>query len=205
MQTIFLNSNNEALDLDSFEEKMIQICNEHRKEDRALAFAFILYDFENPHVLKILNDRDYWLALNAISGKYLTIFSLNYNEKKWQQWEDSRHIEMTTNISTIQNPSEGAKVLIEKYFGNVEIRYPAILFFQVDNKSVIDSLLIDLKEEYIQLAFLELKEYITHAVISLKRITPENKKNIHEIFNCLANEIKHVKTIRNVYTVLQNE
>ena len=53
MQTIFLNSNNDALDLDSFEEKMIQICNEHRKEDMALAFAFILYVFVNPHVLQI--------------------------------------------------------------------------------------------------------------------------------------------------------
>jgi len=31
-----------------------------------LAFAFILYDFENPQISKVFNDPDYWLNLNAI-------------------------------------------------------------------------------------------------------------------------------------------
>ena len=78
MYTIYQNTTNEGYDINSFTECMISICNEHKKANRVLAFAFILYDFENPHLWKVLNDQVYWLALNEISGKYLTVFSLNY-------------------------------------------------------------------------------------------------------------------------------
>ena len=118
---------------------MIHICNQHRKKNRALAFAFILYDFENPHLWKILNDREYWLALNRISGEYLTVFSLNYKEKRWPR---SGYTHMLLNVPVNFNPSIGTNELIEKYFGKtIQMRYPAILFFQVDNEKVIDSLL----------------------------------------------------------------
>ena len=52
---------------DAFSQSIIDICEQHRKEKRALAFAFILYDFENPQIFKILDDRNYWNALNTIS------------------------------------------------------------------------------------------------------------------------------------------
>lgn len=80
MHPIYQNSTNKEFSLKSFSERMVDICNKHRKENRAMAFAFILYDLQNPQVSKILNDREYWLALNDISGKYLTIFSLNYQK-----------------------------------------------------------------------------------------------------------------------------
>ena len=78
MYKIFLNSKNEALSFNSFKDKMIEICNSHREKNKALAFAFILYDFENPQISKVLNDEEYWLALNKISGEYLSVFSINY-------------------------------------------------------------------------------------------------------------------------------
>ncbi len=193
MYPIFMHENTggEGLDFDSFSERMINICNEHRGADRALAFAFILCDFGNPQIWKILSDEEYWRALNEISGEYLTVFSLNYNPTK----NRARNIEYRdlARISTNYNPRVATNTLIQKYFGEIKVNYPAILFFQVNNDSVIDSLLIDLKEQEIEKAFLELKNYLTRAVSALERIAPENKQNIGEVFNCLEEEVKFVR------------
>lgn len=210
MYTIYQNSNDEGHNLDSFRDKMIQICNQHRKENRALAFAFILYDFENPHLWKILNDREYWLALNRISGEYLTVFSLNYKEKRRPRSRQSfdsgsKVIQMLVNVPVSYNPSIGTNELIKKYFGEtIEVKYPAILFFQVDNDKVIDSLLIELKEDSIEPAFNELKGFIRSAVDALKLISKDNRGNIHEVFDCLERNVESKKTTRNVKRVFKN-
>lgn len=62
---------------DEFESDFLRICETHREEGRALAFAFILYDFTSPQVAKVLRDQDYWNALDQLSGKYLTVFSFH--------------------------------------------------------------------------------------------------------------------------------
>lgn len=204
MYSIYMHENagNEGLDFESFSKKMVEICNEHKQSNRALAFGFIICDFNNPQIWKILNDREYWLALNEISGKYLSVFSLNYNttQKKTNIYE----VRFLTSISTNHKPHVVTNTLIQKYFKEVEVNYPAILFFQVDNNSVIDSLLIDLKEQEIEKAFLELENYLISAVSALEKITPENRQNIREVFNCLEAEVKSLRTARKIKRIVQN-
>jgi hypothetical protein len=206
MYTIYQNSTDEGHNLESFQDEMIKICNNHREENRALAFAFILYDFENPQIRKVLNDTDYWQALNSISGNYLTVFSLNYRKEDNIDFSnyEFKGMQMLIEIPTIYNPSEGTNLLIERYFGNnINVRYPAVLFFQVDNNSVIDSLLIDLNERYIELAFEELKEYITSSVEALKKILPEYTRNNREIFDCLERNVETTRNLRKIKRVIR--
>lgn len=184
MFTIYQNTGNEGHDFESFKERLIQICNDHRQTGRALAFAFILYDFENPHLWKVLNDAEYWLALNQISGSYLTVFSIYYSPEK-----QKNTFQFLTKISTNYNPRVATNKLIQRYFKGTRVNYPAILFFQVDKDKVIDSLLIDLKAQEIEKGFLELRDFFNRAVLALKRISPENKQNLKEIFDCLENEV----------------
>jgi hypothetical protein len=194
----------EGMDFETFSNKMVEICNKHKQADKALAFGFILCDFDNPQIWKILNDREYWLALNEISGKYLSLFSLNYNPPVQEKHRDIYELSYLTNISINQNPRIATNTLIQKYFKETEVNYPAILFFQVDNSSVIDSLLIDLKEQEIEKAFLELKNYIIRSVSALRKIAPENRQNVREIFNCLETEIKSLRTARTIKRIAQN-
>jgi hypothetical protein len=197
------NTGSGGLDFTSFSNKMVEICNEHKKANRALAFAFILCDFDNPQIWKILNDREYWLALNEISGKYLSVFSFNYKSPQ-KKTRDVFVMNYLTNITADQNPRQATNILIQKYFKETEVNYPALLFFQVDNNIVIDSLLVDLKEQEIEKAFLELKNYLNRAAFALRRITPENKQNVKEIFNCLEEEVKSLRTARKVKRATQN-
>ena len=204
MHNIYLNSGNKGLSFESFQTEMISICNKHRKENRALAFAFILYDLRNPHVKKVLNDKDYWLALNEISGKYLSIFSLIFDEIKTetQDVESKRVVRYMNPVFSEKNLSEANENLLKTYFTNIERILPAILFFQVDNNEIIDTLLIELKEEKIELAFLELRDYIKSSVEALERIKPEFRNNLNEIFDNLERNVgstSFYKGIRRMY------
>jgi len=202
MYTIFQNSNNTEHDFYSFKNQMIEICNNHRNNNKSLAFSFILYDFENTQLSKILKDQDYWLALNQISGEYLTVFSLHYNPEAKIKRPNIAPILLT--VPTDWNPSDGTNKLIKKYFGKIDVNYPAILFFQVNGNSVIDSILIELKEEEIEKAFLELKEYIKVAVDSLKRISIENRQNYREVFDCLEREVESKQANRKIKRIIKN-
>jgi hypothetical protein len=195
MFPVILNSTNEGHSFDSFYEKFLAICKEHRDTNRALAFAFILYDFEHPQISKILKDEDYWLGLNSLSGQYLTVFSLHYKPKESIKPQSStRMFQYMTGIRSYTNPSESSNALIEKYFGSdIQIKYPAVLFFQVHEDNIIDYSLIELDEQEIEPAFIELKEYIAKAVETLKQISNDNRQNSKEIFSLVSSQVQAVR------------
>ena len=78
------------------------------------------------------------------------------------------------------------------------------LLFQVYDNSVIDSLLVELKEEEIEKTFLELKDYLKEAALALKKIAPKNKQNLKEIFNCLELELNSAARARKVRRVTKD-
>ncbi|MEN0054483.1 MAG: hypothetical protein AAGC65_12490 [Mucilaginibacter sp.] len=186
MYTIFLNSEDQGHNLETFNERFIEICNEHKANSRALAFAFILYDFMNEGLHSVLNKPEYWLSLNATSGKYLTVFSLNYMPALTNGF--------LTSVTSEINPSIDSNILIERYFGrDVTVKYPAVMFFQIQNDQVLDYELIELSEERIEESFGELKIYITKTVEVLKGISPQYVANNKEIFDLVKAEVKGIR------------
>jgi hypothetical protein len=203
MHSVYLNSSNQNLNFDSFYREFISICNGHKENERAMAFALILYDFENQQISKILKDTEYWLSLNQISGKFLTVFS--FNHKPVVRYRRKKHIsnfdleppltQYLTSVTHFNNPSTNSELLIDKYFGkNIKIKYPAVLFFQTNEEKVIDYSIVELDEQEIEKSFLELKNYILEAVKALKLIKKENKNNIQQIFNNVKGNVEGKRT-----------
>ena len=67
--------------LDSFLERFDSICNEHLKNKRAKAFAFIFYDFEDQDFRRILKDKGVFAKLDRLAGTNLSIFYLHTGRK----------------------------------------------------------------------------------------------------------------------------
>ena len=130
---------------DSFQQKFIKICEEHKKQRRALAFAFILYDFTQPQIRKVLDDRDYWRALDKVSGKTLTIFS--FHSPPWI-------IEGKYGLDSNEDPTTQTNLIIGRYFGiDGVISFPSLLFFQVESGEVIDHLFVRVHEQEVEKVF----------------------------------------------------
>lgn len=159
-----------------FETDFLNICDQHRVHQRALFFAFILYDFTSPQVAKMLDDHNYWLALDKISGKKLSVFS--FHTTPWVI--SSRCKEAELNI----DPDEKTQIMLSKYFDTEDaISYPSLLFFQVEKQTLIDHFWLKVKSEKIEEVFIEIKRSIVESVKSVKGVLPENYKNSQDIFN----------------------
>lgn len=169
MFPVILNSTGENVEFAHFYENLIDICNSHRAENRALVFAIIVYNFHDAHLIKVLRDDDYWRSLHELSGKYISIFSLNNDETNGQP-----HV----------NPSEAFESIIQEYFDyELKLSFPGIIFFQVNETNIIDSVFIKLDESEIELSFIELQRYVAKVVNDLKLIERQNYGNIQQIFN----------------------
>jgi hypothetical protein len=142
-----------------------------------------------------LEDKDYWNSLNSISGNYLTVFSFHYKERPRLKKDNS--FKTLFSLPIFGPPENEIDDLMIKYFDNRQkIDYPAILFFQVDNQKVIDTMLIGLKGESIESSFWEMNKYLTRAVDGLKGVDPTNTHNHKEVFDILEAEIKNFHSIR---------
>lgn len=202
MFTVNINTEDRGSSYEQFEREFLNICNQHRNDNRALVFAFLLYDFENFQIAKILDDPHYWISLNTISGDYLTVFSLHYKaeDMKLKIMEMMQNkMDQTSNkefnmIPTNGNPSLETNKLIKKYFGDeINVKYPSVLFFQVQNSNVCDYRLIQLDQREIEASFLELKKYIEVAAKALQKVNRENKNNVNEIFSLIDQSVAGIR------------
>jgi hypothetical protein len=79
MMPIAIN-NNKILSNEIVFKSILNSCNLQRENKRALIFAFVLYDFTNPELMRLLNNPSYWYSLNVISGKTISISYLNSSD-----------------------------------------------------------------------------------------------------------------------------
>ena len=147
-----------------------------------MAFAFILYDFKNPQISKVLHDPNYWRALNDISGRYLSVFSLHHSP-------DEQQGEVRT--AGWAGPGNATRILLLKHFGiTPPVPMPSLLFFQVSNEKVTGTYLVKLHATRIEDSFIEIADVLTAAATSISQVKDENRENTDEIFTLIETELQ---------------
>ncbi len=186
-------------------KQLSDIC-ERRGSGRAMAFAFILYDYQSPQISKILADLDYWKALDQLSGECLTVFSFCVKEEKQSQ----RTINIKHRLSEERTEAlTKANIVLNKYFGQT-FKMPALLFFQVQDAELIKSYLVRISSKKVEDAFNEIAAVLKTAVDSISQVTEENRTNAREIFGLIESELsrkilfdKIRKPIKTIFELLQ--
>ena len=175
----------DGITIREFSQDFKKICAEHQDAGKASSFAFIIHDFKNPQVTKVLNDVDYFNALNAISGNDLTIFYLSLT---------STHKQKPTNNFA----SEMNNFLFQEFHLEQEVKTPAILFFQVKDKEIIDYFFCSLKEKTFEKSYLEIEGLINKISLIMSEVLPENRQNYEQIFNLIKSDIDSIATIKTI-------
>ncbi len=192
-----------AVETGELYNSIIDICREHKSTNRALAFAFILYNYKNPQIYKILDDNDYWRAMNETSGKYLSIFYIPQPDSYFGQdlvESDGKEKRGLHGLKT----NEHLIPLLKNYFElDEKIELPAVLFFQEHNGLLTDYFLLGLDERKLEDSFWELQDYIQTAVDNLERITKDNHANSREIFNQLKTGVDGQRLRRKIFKTTQ--
>jgi hypothetical protein len=184
---------------EQFERAFLSICENHRNEGRALAFAFILYDFEHPEIRKVLEDPHYWDALDQISGEYLTIFSFHLTPKPTKS-PASQKLKHTSPLNQLFGYSNR---FLEKKFGiHLPGSQPLLLFFQVSAGKFSKPYIYELTTASVEGAFQEIRGAILSAVESIKEVRPENHGNTEEILTLIINQLSARKLFRRVVSAV---
>lgn len=183
------------INTNEFNQSILDLCEKHRNQNRALAFAFLLYDFQNPQIFKILEDINYWNALNSISGKYLSIYYINSKERNFAEDLSMLNDYEKRGLYPLESNNLSSIFPMLKRYLSLEdhVKLPSILFFQVEGTLILDYFLVELYEQKLEEGFLELKDYIMSAVSRLKMVDYENYANYQPIFESLKNGVKSTK------------
>lgn len=193
---------------DEFRNNILELCNKHRDENRALCFCFLFHDYSNPQIFKILADDDYWNALHEISGHFLSIFYIAINEETFGQdldEHDGTEKRGLFGLKTEKDFAEVVKPMLKKYFDIEEpIHLPSLIFFQADGQGVTDYFAIELNEQRVEESFLELRDYISNSVNTLKGVQPINYGNTEAIFNLLRETVTGRNLKRRVFKATQS-
>jgi hypothetical protein len=216
MVRLVLTPNGNTFDEVSFRNYLLDICKQHFNSSRALAFAFIVYDFDDTTVPQIIENEKYWTALDKISGHFLSVFYINtqndyykrrqmeiYKEELAQQKRTAKggYFQMMRQITLKDTPLDKSIDFLKNEF-NLEgsIQTPFVLFFQIDGEDILDCFVVMLKQEKLEDAFLELKTQIKNAVDSVSKVTPDNFKNHKEIFDLIETGVKGGNSINFIKT-----
>lgn len=198
MVPIVINSGNQ-FDEESFKDYLLNLCKQHKAEQRALAFAFIVYDFDDHTINQIIKKEDYWNSLDKISGKFLSVFYINSQDsyyKRRQQEINSKkgYISLLVPITLKPTPLDNVIGFVKKEFDLEDnLKHPFVLFFQTDGEDISDFFVVALKQDKLEEAFLELRDHIKKAVDSLSKVKPEYFKNHQEIFNLIKDGVGNGK------------
>jgi hypothetical protein len=191
---------------DEFIEYLNKICKHHFEEKRALAFAFLVYDFGDHNIRCILNKDEYCASLNKISGRFLTIFYLDSRDSYFlnNQIEDYEFEKKRQQSSAIpgvthylkkielhDSPLDKTNIFLNNEFGIREyIKTPYVIFFQTNGNEIIDSFVVLIKQEETEKSLIELKKQISSAVNSLSEVQSDYYNNHQELFNLIRNRVK---------------
>ena len=194
METIYWRDKehpNGYRNVEEFEHAFKPLCREHLAQGRALAFAFIVFDFDHAEVRKVVQDEDYWDTLDHISGHYLTVFSFHLPSRR------------KSRLHQPNKPLPDTNQFFERQFGfSLTGSRPRLLFFQVDGKDT-EPYFYELWADSVENVFHEIREALNDAVQSLKQFQPENRGNTAGSLNQIKGALMQRKLGRNVRATIK--
>ncbi|HUU44095.1 MAG TPA: hypothetical protein VM118_00045 [Acidobacteriota bacterium] len=170
---------------------LLEKAHTHAAEGHALVFAILLYDERTPGTRKALRDRDYVDALHRVSGDRVVVFIIRDGISRSSK-KDVNQDSYTPSAASLNQSFSG--LLLELCKQRIDLRYPALLIFQVQNMEVSEFLIAEMgggetAEEF----FLKAKKYVERLTYAVSAVSPENFENGQEIFALAEGEIESLQ------------
>jgi hypothetical protein len=198
MFDVYLNipSGRRGMGFTELTENCISICNEHLRNGRASAFAFIFYDMNDAHVRKALRDDYYWTALDALSADHLTVFSLHLPPTPQLQYDFSSNAESLSMMIDVKSSSANpARRFLRRTFGlESQSNGPFVVLFQVSDSAIMDSILIRIEGSDMDEVYNDLVSIFTHAIEGVNRSRPLQEGS--SVFASIRSQLKKRQTLK---------
>ncbi len=153
-----------------FRSRFLEICEEHLQSRRAFLFALLLFDVDTPEIAKVLRDPDYWAALDKISGRYLTVFTLLTQQPRSDYRREQRSM---VGIDSVPDRGMKLQLILNSYFGlETRVNLPSVLLFQVAEGKVSWYTFVQLRAGTVESSFGEIRDLLRDLADALSKADP---------------------------------
>ena len=167
----------------------LSVIKELVKDDKNLSriYGFILYTDKDPYVVKVLRDRDFWNALNDISGSNWPIFAARPLQKGGY-----RHLGGTGGAScmvqTWEEPNNNVPILND--FGLEDSQdLPLFVVFMWDDDDNLNEITIPIRGKDADTVYHSLEEIVKTIARVEEAILPEYKGTVN-VFRNVKSELE---------------
>lgn len=182
-----------SLEGEEFVSSIMTICDQLQKKHNILTFGFIIYDETTPQFRKLLRDKDYWEALDRVSGDKMMIFALSDTVDSISEGLGTIQF-MTAFSPSRSNKTKSYSHLLNEVFDDEALLvYPSVLFFQVFEGNIYNYRLLPLRRDTIEESFSAVQKLFESIAKVLDQIAPENYQNCREIFELVKDDLLNQK------------
>ena len=136
--------------IDSFFQRFTEICEKSKSENQKKTFAFILYDFNDTTIKRILKDKGVFTKLDRLTGNSLDVFYLNSND-----------VEIFNNFN---------KIISHSFNFKENLQLPCMVFFDFFYNEIENVTIVALEQNNVLLGFNEITNVLKNQIIGGNRI-----------------------------------
>ena len=145
------------------------------KVDEADIYGAIIYTDEHVFVKKLIQDNDYWEALDKISGAQWAIFSTRVKKGNYER-ESSMSGDKSYMVAVWKEPEENEGLLEVFQIKSTE-SLPLFVVFALDKSGQPLKREFKIHASSVESTFELLREILAHVGSSISRINNENLRN----------------------------
>ena len=155
-------------------------------------YGFILYTRENPYVVKVLRDEDFWNALNDISGPNWPIFAVKPLEKGFYKTRGSSIPGVVGfMMQTWEEPRTNTQILTDFGLSNSK-DLPCFVAFMWDDNDDLHSITVPISGNDIDSVYCSIEKIVRIIKETEDAISPEYKHNV-EVFRNVSDQLNALK------------
>lgn len=155
-------------------------------------YGFILYTRDNPYVVKVLRDEDFWNALDCISGPNWPIFAVKPLEKGYYKTQGSSIPgAMGFMMPTWEEPRTNTQILADFGLSNSK-DLPCFVAFMWDDNGDLHSITVPICGNDIDSVYYSIDNIVRIIKETEEIISPEYKHNV-EVFRNVSDQLNALK------------
>lgn len=179
----------------SFEKECgLEIIKDLVKGDKTLSriYGFILYTDQDPYVVKVLRDEDFWNALNSISGTNWPIFAVRPLRKgNYTLPASSRTGIISYMVPTWVEPKTNMQVLRDFGLENTE-SLPLFVAFMWDDTDELNQVTIPIQGKNTDAVYNSIEEIVKVITKAEAEVLPQYKGTVN-VFRNIVTELGALK------------
>ena len=170
---------------------VLDLALQYETESPVPIFGVIVYTDSHPNIKKVLRDKDYWKALDKITGPKWCVFSIRAIEGRFD-YTPPQPDTFSKLIPITKEPDQNEELFDLLKIDSTEI-LPCLVVFIVKNADIMTRTIVPLNDDSTDTAFAKMREIMSLVADALEGVTEENLTNPEGVITAVNFALQNYK------------